>query len=93
MSAGVWRDQERALDPLTLKLQVSYVPPDMDCWEMDSGPMKEQYTGSLILSHISSPVLNFDNLNHVYYSVKPKHSKELNLQRTRVMLNDLKEGL
>lgn len=30
MSAGVCRDQERALDPLKLKLQVSCVPPDTE---------------------------------------------------------------
>lgn len=57
---------------------------------MNSGSVKEQY-GLLTLSHLSSLVLNFGSLNHVYYSVKPSYGKELNLQRTGEMLSDLKE--
>lgn len=59
---------------------------------MSSGPMKEQHR-LLTLSHLSSPVLNFENLNHVYHFVKPQHCQELHLQRTGVLFNDLKEGL
>lgn len=51
MSAGVHRDQERALDPLKLELQVSY---DHLTWVLGTELGSSERTSAL--GHLSTPI-------------------------------------